>query len=76
MPNTSIEEIKTLKKHLKRGDMNALSKELGISRIAIFYALSGKTHNCEYILTAVKALANRRIEEQDFLQRKLKTALL
>jgi hypothetical protein len=73
MPNISIEEIKTLKKHLKRGDMNALSKELGISRIAIFYALSGKTQKCEYILNAVKILADRRINEQNVLRQKLHT---
>lgn len=71
MPNISIEEIKTLKKYLKRGDIGVLAKELGISRIAIFYALSGKTQKCEYIFNAVRILAERRIEEQKKLQQKL-----
>lgn len=72
MPKTSIEEIKTLKKYLRRGDIKALAAELGVTRVAIFYAMTGETQKCDYILNAVVALAEKRMGEQGRVTARLK----
>lgn len=52
--------------------MKILSAELGVSRIAIYYATSGQTKECDYILNAVVALAKKRKDEQADVINRLK----
>jgi hypothetical protein len=60
----TIEEVKTLKKKLKRGDVKLIATTLGISTVAIHYAVTGITKEAQYIFEAIKVLATKREQER------------